>query len=593
MDEQNVRNMKDGVIIKRLMKYAIPYKLQFTITVVLMLFSIGVQILQPYYFGQIFGVFEDVNFEWSVLFYFLASYFTAVVLSGVLNYLQQIILQKTGQQIIYDIREEVFDHLEHQSIEYLNNQPTGVLVTRITNDTQTISEMYTSVMINMSRDFLMVIGIVSAMFVINYNSAGNIKLALMVLTVIPILLVFSYIFQKANRKIHRLIRKHIARANAFLSEHLSGMKVVQIFNRQEKKYGEFLLISDDIRKSQMAHIWAFAIYRPTIYLLHIGASIILFTYGGFQVIDGILSVALIITFNRYLHNLFEPIQLLAEQFNILQSAMASSERIFGILDTKNTIKELDQPKELEVLKGEIEFENVWFAYLDDEWILKDVSFKVNPMESFAFVGATGAGKTTILKLITREYDVQKGRILVDGVDVKEYSLASLRKHFGVMLQDVFMFSGTIGSNIKLNDDSITDEDMKEACEYVNAKHFIERLPNQYDEEVVERGANYSQGQRQLLSFARTLVHKPAVMIMDEATANIDTETEQLIQDSLTKMMSIGTMLIVAHRLSTIQHVDQIVVMHKGKIVEQGSHQDLLKEKGMYYNLYQIQYKESV
>ena len=293
----------------------------------------------------------------------------------------------------------------------------------------------------------------------------------------------------------------------------------------------------------------------------------------------------------YVDRLFEPIQMIAEQFNILQSALASSERIFGILDTKKAIPQIENPLEFKKMKGKIEFKNVWFAYIDEEWILKDVSFTIEPGQSFAFVGATGAGKTTILKLITRDYDIQKGQIFVDGVDVSNISLHSLRKHIGVMLQDVFMFSGTIESNIKLKDDSITQEAMEEACKYVNATHFIDQLPKGYKEEVNERGMNYSQGQRQLLSFARTLVHKPSVIILDEATANIDTETEQLIQDSLNKMMTIGTMLIVAHRLSTIQHVDKIVVLHKGEIKEIGSHQELLKRRGMYHNLYQIQYKE--
>ena len=590
-DNNNQRNMKDSFILKRLLKYALPYKWQFVVTFLLMFFAVGVQLLQPYIFGQVFKIFEVPGFSMDTLAYLLTMYFGITLVASVTGYFQQIILQKAGQHIVYDIREEVFNHMEDQSIEYLNNQPTGVLVTRITNDTNTLSEMYTSVLVNMSRDILMVFGIVSAMLYMNMKLVGDMKLSLAIITVIPVLLISSYLFRRVSRKIYREVRKNLARTNAFLSEHLSGMKIVQIFGQEEEKMEQFAEINKDLRKTQLQQILAFAFFRPTIYFLHIGATVILFLYGGFQVIDGVLPIYLIITLKMYVDRLFEPIQMLAEQLNILQSALASSERIFGILDTKESIPQIENPLVIDEMKGKIEFRNVWFSYLENEWILKDVSFTVEPGQSFAFVGATGAGKTTILKLITRDYDIQKGQILVDGVDVKDISLYSLRKHIGVMLQDVFMFSGTIESNIKLKDDSISQSEMEEACEYVNATHFIDQLPKGYKEEVNERGMNYSQGQRQLLSFARTLVHKPSVIILDEATANIDTETEQLIQDSLNKMMTIGTMLIVAHRLSTIQHVDKIVVLHKGEINEIGSHQELLKKRGMYHNLYQIQYKE--
>ncbi len=593
------REVKDSVIIRRLVKYGHPYLWQFVLTFALMIFTVALQIAQPFIFGKVFEVFETPGFSFNTVLYFLTLYFGLTVVASVTSYFQQIILQKTGQGIIFDIRNEVFNHMEHQSIDYLNKQPTGVLVTRITNDTNTLSEMYTSVLVNMSRDILMVVGIIAVMFYVSNYYTGSFVYALIIIAVIPILLVFSYIFRVVSRRIWRAIRKNIAVTNAFLSEHLAGMKIVQIFNQEEEKQNQFRGITKELLKTQWQQIVAFAVYRPTIYFLHITATIVLFLYGGFQVIDGTFQVAdgvtgvfVIIMLKQYLDRLFEPIQQLAEQFNILQSSLASSERIFGILDTKEAIPEIENPVELTEMKGKIEFRNVWFSYLPDEWILKDVSFTIEPGQSFAFVGATGAGKTTILKLITRDYDIQKGQILVDGIDVKDISLHSLRKHIGVMLQDVFMFSGTIESNIKLKDDSISQEQLEEACEYVNATHFIDKLPKKYKEEVSERGMNYSQGQRQLLSFARTLVHNPSVMILDEATANIDTETEQIIQDSLNKMMSIGTMLIVAHRLSTIQHVDKIVVLHKGEIQEIGSHQELLKQRGMYYNLYEIQYKET-
>jgi ATP-binding cassette subfamily B protein len=589
--EDNIRNMKDRVILKRLLQYAIPYKWQFVLTFTLMFLGIALQLVQPFLFGQAFAIFEDSSFDYQALTTLLLIYAGTTVLAGFVTYNQQMIIQRAGQSIIYDIREKTFNHLEDQSINYLNKVPTGTLVTRITNDTQTLSEMYTSVLVNMTRDIVTILGIMGAIIWINYFSTGNINLALVVLSTIPLLVLFTYFFQKVNRKIYRQIRFHISRVNAYLSEHLAGMKIVQIFNQQKNKYATFVQISDDLQKADMKQLLAFAIYRPTIYMIRIASFILLFLVGGFEVLSGALAVSLVITYYTYLERLFEPIQGFAEQLNVLQSALVASERIFDILGKDERIVNPQDALVVKDFKGAITFENVWFAYEKEDWILQDVSFQVKPGQSIAFVGATGAGKTTILKLITREYDIQKGRILVDGIDVRRYDLPSLRRQFGVMLQDVFLFTGTIASNIRLRDDSIAQSTMEQACEYVNATHFIDRLPNKYEENVVERGVNYSQGQRQLLSFARTLTHQPKAIILDEATANIDTETEQIIQESLKKIMTIGTTLIVAHRLSTIQHVDQIVVMHKGKIIEIGNHQELLKQRGMYFNLYQIQFKE--
>ena len=589
--EDNIRNMKDRDILKRLLQYAIPYKWQFVLTFTLMFLGIALQLVQPFLFGQAFAIFEDSSFDYQALTTLLLIYAGTTVLAGFVGYNQQMIIQRAGQSIIYDIREKTFNHLEDQSINYLNKVPTGTLVTRITNDTQTLSEMYTSVLVNMTRDIVTILGIMGAIIGINYFNTGNINLALVVLSMIPLLVLFTYFFQKVNRKIYRQIRFHISRVNAYLSEHLAGMKIVQIFNQQKNKYATFVQISDDLQKADMKQLLAFAIYRPTIYMIRIASFILLFLVGGFEVLSGALAVSLVITYYTYLERLFEPIQGFAEQLNVLQSALVASERIFDILGKDERIVNPQDAIVVKDFKGAITFENVWFAYEKEDWILQDVSFQVKPGQSIAFVGATGAGKTTILKLITREYDIQKGRILVDGIDVRRYDLPSLRRQFGVMLQDVFLFTGTIASNIRLRDDSIAQSTMEQACEYVNATHFIDRLPNKYEENVVERGVNYSQGQRQLLSFARTLTHQPKAIILDEATANIDTETEQIIQESLKKIMTIGTTLIVAHRLSTIQHVNQIVVMHKGKIIEIGNHQELLKQRGMYFNLYQIQFKE--
>jgi ATP-binding cassette subfamily B protein len=380
--------------------------------------------------------------------------------------------------------------------------------------------------------------------------------------------------------------------NAFLSENLSGMKITQMFNQEKKQYNEFRNRNERLRKSSLKQTITFGIFRPTMYLLYVIAIIIVVYFGSLEVMNNpMVLFSLVYVFYQYVSKLFNPIQQLADQFNTIQSAFASSERIFEILDTESEIKDSEDAVEISEFKGKIEFKNVWFAYEEENWILKDVSFVINPKETVAFVGATGAGKTTILSLIVRNYDIQKGQILIDDMDIKNIKLSSLRKNIGQMLQDVFLFSGTIKSNIQMREDSITDEDIYNACEYVNANHFIEKLDHKYEEEVRERGNNFSSGQRQLLSFARTIVHKPQIMILDEATANIDTETEVLIQESLEKMRNIGTMLIVAHRLSTIQHSDKIVVLKHGEIQEIGNHQELLKKKGQYYELYKIQYEK--
>ncbi len=582
--DKRLYNYSDKQILKRLMSYARPYVPAFILTFFLMFISVALALLEPYIIGlsidSLTGAFTAVSLP-VLLGIFVAS----ILLSAGFEYLQTMILQKTGQSIVYNMREEVFTHVERQDIEYFNKIPTGKLVTRIANDTNTLNEMYTSVIVNVFKNLFTIVGILGAMYLLNA------RLATLILGVTPFIVVFSFIFRRFSRKAYRTVRANMSRVNGFLAEHLSGMKVVQIFNKEKEKHHEFNEKNTELKNSEMRELLVFAIYRPTMYMLFMVSTIIIFYYGGLQVIAGTLTVGVLVSFYNYLRRFFEPIQQLAEQFNIVQSAFASSERIFAILDAHPEV--IDEPDaiELDDVKGDIEFRNVWFQYKEDEWVLKDVSFKVKAKQSVAFVGATGAGKTTILGLLTRNYDIQKGQILLDGIDITRIKISSLRAFIGQMLQDVFMFSGTIRSNITLRDDSITPEEVREACKYVNAHKFIERLPNKYDERVRERGNNFSAGQRQLISFARTLVHKPSIMILDEATANIDTETEELIQDSLKKMMNIGTMLIVAHRLSTIQHVDQIIVLQQGEILEKGSHQELLKQKGHYYYLYKLQYED--
>ncbi len=585
IDDKRQFTMKDSEITKRLLVYAKPFITQFISVFILMILTVVFALAGPYLIGRSIDVINSNNIDLQELYTILSIFGLSIILGSVANYAQTIILQITGQSIIYNIREEIFTHLEYQDINYLNGIPTGSLVTRVTNDTNTLNEMYTSVIVNVFKSLLMVVGIIIAMLLL------NVQLTLYVLIVVPFIAVFSFIFRRYSRKAYRQVRANLSKVNAFLAEHLSGMKIIQIFNQEAAKFAEFDVRNTKLKKSYYRQILTYGIYRPTMYFLYMAATLIIYYVGGLSVIEGVITIGFLITFQNYIGRFFEPIQQLAEQFNILQSAFASSERIFGILDSKPTIIDSEDSVELTNMLGKIEFKNVWFAYIDEEWILKDVSFVVEAKESVAFVGATGAGKTTILALITRNYDIQKGQILIDGIEIKKINKDSLRTHIGRMMQDVFMFSGTIESNIKLRNEDISDEEMIQSCKYVNANHFIEKLDNQYNEIVRERGNNFSTGQRQLLSFARTIVHNPKVMILDEATSNIDTETEQLIQESLQKMMTIGTMLIVAHRLSTIQHVDKIVVLSKGEIIEQGNHQELLANKKHYFSLYKLQYQQ--
>jgi ATP-binding cassette subfamily B protein len=589
MFEENVDKrtyaMKDSELLKRLLNYSKPYWLQF-ILIFLLLFVASYAITeQPLYIGQALDIVSETGFDFNLILNIVYRLILVVVIYNVFTYINTIMLQRIGQSIIYSIREEIFTHLEYHDIAYLNSSPTGSFVTRVTNDTNILNEMFTSVIVNVIGSLFVIGNIMYKMFALDW------RMSLYVLATIPVIIFFTFIFRIAARKAYRAQRRNRSRVNAFLAEHLSGMKIIQIFNQEERKFKEFDDLNTQLKYSFYKQILIFGIFRPTMYFMFIAASLIVFYVGGVSAITGLISVGVVFTMYVFVGNLFEPINQLAEVYNVLQSAFASAERIFSIMDTPPQILDEDDGIELVQMRGEIEFRDVWFKYVEDEWVLKGVSFKVLEKESVAFVGSTGSGKTTILSLIVRNYDIQQGEILIDGINIKRIKKQSLRKFVGQMLQDVFMFSGTIESNIKLLADDITDEQMIEACKYVNAHQFIDRLEQKYQEPVRERGNNFSSGQRQLISFARTIVHSPSVMILDEATSNIDTETEQLIQDSLSKMMGIGTMLIVAHRLSTIQHVDNIIVLSKGTILEMGNHQELLKQKGHYYNLYRIQYQD--
>ena len=584
------RQMKDSEIIVRLLRYAKPYAPQFILVGFIMLISIAYDIISPLLIGKIEEVLSG-NFEMSDLAAYIIVYASILILSLIATYLQSLILQRIGQKILSDLREDTFTHIESLSHGQLNSMPVGKLVTRVCNDTGAISMMFTNLLVNLIKNCFIIVGVFVAMLCLNY------LLTLMVLCFVPFIVLFTIIFRKFSRKAYRRVKDATTDINTFLSENLSGMKITQVFNREERKAQEFEEKNQFLGKSKHKQIFVFGIFRPMVYMLYISSVMTLFylsasgTINDTSFLGQTIEANVLVSFYMFISRFFNPIQSLAEQFNWMQSAFASAEKIFTVLDTKPQIVDEPDAIELDHIEGNIEFKNVWFAYNEGEWVLKDVSFKVNAKETVAFVGSTGSGKTTILSLICRNYDIQKGEILIDGINIKKIKISSLRRHFGQMLQDVFLFSGTIRSNIVLRDESITDEEVMKTCDYVNASHFISKLSKGLDEEVRERGNNFSAGQRQLLSFARTIVHKPAVMILDEATANIDTETELLIQDSLEKMMNIGTMLIVAHRLSTIQHADRIIVLSHGEIVEMGNHDELLKHRGRYYDLYMLQFKK--
>ncbi len=582
------RNMKDSEIVKRLLKYAAPHKLSFFLVLLIMLFSIAYDVLSPMLVGKVEEMIKD-DFELASLYSYVAVYAALLVISMACSYFQAIILQKTGQKILSSIRQDLFTHIESLSHAQLNSMPVGKLVTRVTNDTNAISMMFTNLIVTLFKNTFVVIGVLVAMLLLNYT------LTLMVLCFVPFIVLFTIIFRKFSRKAFRKVKDGTTDINTFLSENLSGMKIIQIFNREEYKKREFDEKNKKLGKAKREQIFTFGIFRPVVYMLYTASVLCLLYLGGrgyiksSEFLGQVITSGTVVTFYMYISKFFNPIQSLADMFNWLQSAMASSEKIFTIFDIEPQIVDEEDAVELENVKGEIEFKNVWFAYNEGEWVLRDVSFKVNAGNTVAFVGSTGSGKTTILSLICRNYDIQKGEILIDGINIRKIKIASLRRHFGQMLQDVFLFAGTIRSNIVLHEESFTDEQIMEACRYVNADKIISRLEHGLDEEVRERGNNFSAGQRQLLSFARTVIHKPEIMILDEATANIDTETEVLIQDSLEKMMNIGTLLIVAHRLSTVQHADKIIYLSHGKIEEEGNHQELLAKKGRYYDLYMMQY----
>lgn len=565
----------------RLIAYMKPYAHWVIFALLLVLGLTTFDLYRPMLVGDAIDTF-GANGDYDVIIATAIKYAVVLALSFAFNIAQTWILQKTGQNIILQMRKDLYRHIQSLGSRYFDITPVGKLVTRVTNDVEALNEMYLGILVQLFRNIVKIVGLAGVMLVL------DVRLAAISFVLMPLVIGLTVLCQKIARNIYRLYRTRLTDINTFLSEHLSGMKIIQIFGRQERKFEEFHDKNTKLYKAFYREMLMYAVFRPLIYILSILSLMIVLWFGSRNVFDEIISVGTLYIFSNYIRSFFDPIQELAEQFSTLQSSIASAEKIFTVMDEDEFIPEVENPKQPDKITGKIEFDHVWFAYDGENYVLKDVSFVINPGEKVAFVGATGAGKSSILNLIGRYYDIQKGHIYIDGIDIRQFSKKQLRSAIGQMQQDVFIFEGDVAYNIRLNDNDITDEQVKEAAEYVNASHFIEKLPQGYHEPVTERGATFSAGERQLLSFARTLAHNPSILVMDEATANIDTETEILIQEALEKLMDGRTTIMVAHRLSTIQHADCIMVMHKGRICERGTHRELLEQDGIYRKLYELQ-----
>ena len=565
----------------RLIAYMKPYAHWVIFALLLVLGLTAFDLYRPMLVGDAIDTF-GANGDYDVIIATAIKYAVVLALSFACNVAQTWILQKTGQNIILQMRKDLYRHIQSLGSRYFDITPVGKLVTRVTNDVEALNEMYSGILVQLFRNIVKIVGLAGVMLVL------DVRLAAISFVLMPLVIGLTVLCQKIARNIYRLYRTRLTDINTFLSEHLSGMKIIQIFGRQERKFEEFHDKNTKLYKAFYREMLMYAVFRPLIYILSILSLMIVLWFGSRNVFDEIISVGTLYIFSNYIRSFFDPIQELAEQFSTLQSSIASAEKIFTVMDEDEFIPEIENPKQPDKITGKIEFDHVWFAYDGENYVLKDVSFVINPGEKVAFVGATGAGKSSILNLIGRYYDIQKGHIYIDGIDIRQLSKKQLRSAIGQMQQDVFIFEGDVAYNIRLNDDNITDAQVKAAAEYVNASHFIEKLPQGYHEPVTERGATFSAGERQLLSFARTLAHNPSILVMDEATANIDTETEILIQEALEKLMDGRTTIMVAHRLSTIQHADCIMVMHKGRICERGTHRELLEQDGIYRKLYELQ-----
>jgi len=583
-EEEVLGKAYDARLMKRLIRYLAPYKKQVIYAALLLVCTSIFNLARPFLTKLaidnyiLLGDFSGLTI--------IAGIFIAIAgLSFIFQYAHFYLMYMTGQRVMYDMRSQVFNHLQRLSLSFFEKNPIGRLVTRLTTDVDALNEMFTSGVVTIFGDIILLMGLVTMMFIF------NVKLALITLTIVPLLFITAFIFKKKAREGFRNIRILIAKINSFLQENVTGMKIVQLFNREDKNYRQFERINADHLKAYLRTILYFSIFFPAVEVLSAVAITLIIWFGGLDILTDNLTWGQLVGFIMAAQMFYRPIQDLSEKYNILQSAMASSERIFKLLDKVDEIPDKPDAISPAYVRGEIEFKNVWFAYKNEEWVLKDVSFKVKEGEKVAVVGATGAGKTTVISLLTRFYQVQKGEILIDGINIENIKKESLRNHIGVVLQDVFLFSGSVRDNITLANSNTTDAELVRAAKDVHAHHFIEKLDRGYDEEVLERGGNFSTGQKQLISFARALVYNPRILVLDEATSNIDTETEILIQKALNRLMNGRTSVIIAHRLSTIKNVNRIIVMHKGRIREEGTHQALLKKRGIYYKLYQLQYRD--
>jgi ATP-binding cassette, subfamily B, multidrug efflux pump len=583
-EEEKLGKLYDHHLMRRLLTYLRPYKKRLIAALVLLLTGSAFSVAGPFIVKESIDRFIGTG-DFQGLLWMSVLYLGVLLCTFVSRYTETRLTQLTGQFAMYDLRTALFRHLQSLAVRFFDKNPVGRLMTRLTGDIDTLNEMFTSGVVTIFGDLFILFGVIGMLLYL------NVSLALVTLCVVPLLFVTGFIFKRKVRDSYRQVRLRLARINTFLQENITGMRIVQVFNRQTRNFKQFDELNMRYRDAFLRTIFYYAVFYPVVEVFSAMATAAILWYGGSQILSGALTFGELVAFIMYAQMFYRPIQDLSEKYNILQGAMASSERIFKLLDEDDVVTTSPDAVTLPRAEGRIEFEGVWFAYKDEDWVLKDVSFTVEPGQSLALVGATGAGKTTIINLLSRFYENQKGIIRLDGIDIRDIKVEDLRRNLGVVLQDVFLFSGDIRENIRLWNDAITPEQVEWAAREVNASRFIENLTEQYDAPVQERGATLSTGQKQLLSFARALVYNPQVLILDEATSNIDTDTERLIQEAVQRLMQDRTSIIVAHRLSTIQHVDKILVMHKGRVREEGDHQELLRRRGLYFRLYQLQYKD--
>ena len=583
-EEEVLGKAYDSRLMKRLLGYIRPYKYYVIFAILLNVVVAGLGPVRPLLTKIAIDDYIAKS-DYHGLMIIGLLLFGSLLFQAFIQYFLTYYTQYLGQKILYDLRMQIFKHIQKLALKFFDKTPIGRIVTRATNDVEALGELFSSGIVMVFSDVFIILWILVFMF------AMDVPLSLVTLSVLPVLIYGTFLFRKKVRERYRDVRLHLARLNSYMQEHVTGMSVVQIFNKEKDEFKKFSSINDDFRSANIKSIFYYAIFYPSVELLSSIAVGLIIWYGGGEVIRSTLTIGVLFAFIQYTEMFFRPIRDLSEKYNIMQTAMASSERIFKLLDNQTFIKNIENPAGLDTVKGSIEFKNVWFAYNSDEYVLKDMNFKINPGETVAIVGHTGAGKTSTINILTRFYDIQKGNILLDGVDISTIDKQELRKHISLVLQDVFLFSGTIESNINLNNPDISFERVKKAAEIVGADKFIMDLPDQYKEPVKERGATLSVGQKQLISFARALAYDPKILILDEATSSIDTETEILIKEAIEKLLVGRTAIVIAHRLSTIQNANKIIVLHKGEIRETGNHQQLLAKKGIYYKLYQLQYKD--